>query len=91
MYLAERVKKTLMQKEQLIFKNMQKYKQTSLKQNQHLLAKSTETDAKQTIINAKPTPVFFFLKFCRTYTGHYVGLSVKSSTTMWDLFSKASR
>lgn len=58
MYLAERVKKTLMQKEQLIFKNMQKYKQTSLKQNQHLLAKSTETDAKQTIINAKPTPVF---------------------------------
>lgn len=51
-----------MQKEQLIFKNMQKYKQTSLKQNQHLLAKSTETDAKQTIINAKPTPAFFFSK-----------------------------
>ena len=53
---AERVKKTLMQKEQLIFKNMLKYETDQLKTKPTAsFAKSTDTDAKQTITDAKPT------------------------------------
>lgn len=44
---------TLMQNEQLILKNVLKYKTDSLKQNQKLVCKTTDTNAEKTITDAK--------------------------------------
>lgn len=46
-----------MQNEQLILKNVLKYKTDSLKQNQKLVCKTTDTNAEKTITDAKPAVI----------------------------------